>query len=115
MTAREETDELFIVAKQATTQFAEMRRERDQLRDEVERLKNGGCARDQRTTQFCAEAVALRAELAEAEMSLRVAETWESDCGICGAHTECGDIPHNPSCPVVLARDFLARKKGETK
>jgi hypothetical protein len=104
-------------------------KERDQLRAEVERLKNGGCARDQRTTQFCAEAVALRAELAEAEISLRVAETilrsvskcepalgaWESDCGICGAHTECGDIPHNPSCPVVLARDFLARKKGETK
>jgi hypothetical protein len=29
---------------------------------EVERLRAGGCARDQRTTQWCAEAEALRAE-----------------------------------------------------
>ena len=28
--------------------------------DEIERLRRGGCARDQRTTQFCAEAVALQ-------------------------------------------------------
>ncbi len=37
-------------------------RERDDARAEVERLKAGGCARDQRTTQFCAEAVALQRE-----------------------------------------------------
>ena len=36
--------------------------ERDALKAEVERLKSGGCARDQSTTQFCAEAVALKAE-----------------------------------------------------
>ena len=29
---------------------------------EVERLRAGGCARDQKTTQWCAEAEALRAE-----------------------------------------------------
>jgi hypothetical protein len=33
-----------------------------ELRAECERLKAGGCARDQRTTQFCAEAVALQKE-----------------------------------------------------
>jgi hypothetical protein len=33
--------------------------------DEIERLRAGGCARDQRTTQWCAEAEALRSELAE--------------------------------------------------
>jgi septal ring factor EnvC (AmiA/AmiB activator) len=31
---------------------------------EIARLKAGGCARDQSTTQFCAEAVALQAEVA---------------------------------------------------
>jgi hypothetical protein len=31
-----------------------------QAADEIERLRRGGCARDQRTTQFCAEAVALQ-------------------------------------------------------
>ncbi len=36
--------------------------ERDALKAEAERLKAGGCARDQSTTQFCAEAVALKAE-----------------------------------------------------
>lgn len=29
---------------------------------EIERLKAGGCARDQTTTQYCAEAVALQSE-----------------------------------------------------
>jgi hypothetical protein len=33
--------------------------------DEIERLRAGGCARDQRTTQFCAEAVALEDQLRE--------------------------------------------------
>ena len=31
--------------------------------DEIERLRKGGCARDQTTTQFCAEAVALQCEV----------------------------------------------------
>jgi hypothetical protein len=33
--------------------------------DEIERLRAGGCARDQRTTQFCTEAVALEDRLRE--------------------------------------------------
>lgn len=36
--------------------------ERDMLRAQVERLQAGGCARDQKTTQWCAEAVALAQE-----------------------------------------------------
>lgn len=35
------------------------------LAAEVKRLRAGGCARDQRTTQFCAEAVAKDAEIAK--------------------------------------------------
>lgn len=31
--------------------------------DEIERLRAGGCARDQKTTQFCAEAVTLQREV----------------------------------------------------
>jgi hypothetical protein len=37
--------------------------ENERLQAEVERLRAGGCARDQTTTQFCAEAVTLRAEV----------------------------------------------------
>ena len=37
--------------------------DRDRMRDEIERLRAGGCARDQRTTQFCAEAVTLQREV----------------------------------------------------
>lgn len=35
----------------------------ERLAAEVERLRAGGCARDQRTTQYCAEAVRLQAEI----------------------------------------------------
>lgn len=38
--------------------------ERAQAADEIERLRAGGCARDQKTTQFCREALDLQAELA---------------------------------------------------
>ena len=34
-----------------------------ELRAEIERLRAGGCARDQTTTQYCAEAVGLAAEV----------------------------------------------------
>ena len=43
--------------------------------DEIERLRAGGCARDQKTTQFCAEAVTLQREV---EMLREIgAEMWE--------------------------------------
>lgn len=51
------------------------------LAAEVKRLRAGGCARDQRTTQFCAEAVAKDAEIAKLrdqilgyQQSLHIAE-----------------------------------------
>lgn len=58
------------------------------LLTEVDRLQSGGCARDQRTTQFCAEAVAKDAEVARLTSELaaaqagpvvewRKAEQWE--------------------------------------
>ncbi len=40
--------------------------QRDEARAEVERLKAGGCARDQKTTQFCFEAMQLAQQLTEA-------------------------------------------------
>ncbi len=46
-----------------------------QAADEIERLRAGGCARDQRTTQWCAEAVALRAELETVSEKLMIACT----------------------------------------
>jgi outer membrane murein-binding lipoprotein Lpp len=35
--------------------------------DEIERLRGGGCVRDQRTTQYCAEAVRLQARVWQLE------------------------------------------------
>jgi hypothetical protein len=48
--------------------------ERDALQAEAERLKAGGCARDQGTTQFCAEAVTLKAENARLRSALNAAD-----------------------------------------
>lgn len=45
--------------------------ENELLRAEVERLRAGGCARDQTTTQFCAEAERLRSERDEARRQTR--------------------------------------------
>lgn len=43
---------------------------------EIARLKAGGCARDQRTTQWCAEAVELARKLEEANTRIAVLEVW---------------------------------------
>lgn len=40
-------------------------KERDELRAEIKRLRAGGCARDQQSTQYCAEAARLAEENAE--------------------------------------------------
>lgn len=44
--------------------------ERAEAADEIERLRAGGCARDQTTTQFCAESVQLQRRLDELEKRL---------------------------------------------
>ena len=43
------------------------------LRAEIERLRAGGCARDQKTTQYCAEASRLTAENERLRKALREA------------------------------------------
>jgi hypothetical protein len=46
--------------------------------DEIERLRAGGCVRDQRTTQYCAEAVRLQAERDEARREVQTLERHAS-------------------------------------
>lgn len=47
----------------AIAEIKRLRQENATLTDEIERLRAGGCARDQKTTQFCAEAVTLQREV----------------------------------------------------
>lgn len=47
-----------------------------QYEDEIARLRAGGCARDQGTTQYCAEAAALAAE--NAKLRAAVEEIYKS-------------------------------------
>jgi hypothetical protein len=47
--------------------------ERAEAAAEITRLRSGGCARDQTTTQFCAEAVALQKRLEGAEKGMEAA------------------------------------------
>lgn len=48
--------------------------------DEIERLRAGGCARNQRLTQYCAEVPA--AVLAEREACARIADAWAEHTGV---------------------------------
>ena len=59
--------------------------ERDALQAEVERLKAGGCARGQSTTQFCAEAVALQAENVRLREAIEMARECIDDKDVIGA------------------------------
>lgn len=56
-------DNLRIFAAGAASAIPRARATVGALLDEVRRLQSGGCARDQRTTQFCAEAVAKDVEI----------------------------------------------------
>ena len=47
--------------------------------DEIERLRRGGCARDQNTTQFCAEAAALQIEVQRLRKERDDARRWITD------------------------------------
>lgn len=42
--------------------------------DEIERLRAGGCMRDQTTTQFCSEAAALQAEVERLRAQIEATE-----------------------------------------
>jgi hypothetical protein len=59
----------------------------DFLRARVAELEAGGCARDQGTTQYCAEAVALQKRVAELERlaaffasCIKSGEPWSETC-----------------------------------
>lgn len=59
--------------------------------DEIERLRKGGCARDQTTTQFCAEAVRLQRELDELKRIM----------GACCVHGGAGSHTAGPADPFI--------------
>jgi len=62
------------------SEVALLTKERDEARTEVARLKTGGCARDQRTTQFCAEAVALQERVRRLENVIQKLINIPNEC-----------------------------------
>ena len=64
-------------ALEAAAMLRTLAAERDAAQGEVERLRAGGCARDQRTTQYCAEAMALVEERDAAWESGADTMRWE--------------------------------------
>lgn len=54
-------------------EFARLTAEIERQQQEIARLRAGGCARDQRTTQFCAEAAARDEEIARLRAELDAA------------------------------------------
>ena len=54
---------LRVLASEFPTVNGWMDNEWKNAADEIERLRAGGCARDQKATQFCAEAVTLQREV----------------------------------------------------
>ena len=70
--ARAEIEQLNIqhrAAEPLLNELWERRTEATEMRAEIERLRAGGCARDQKTTQYCAEAARLQAERDEARLA----------------------------------------------
>ena len=60
----------------------QLERELTAAQAEIARLKAGGCARDQRTTQFCAEALALNDEIERLRFALsKQNQDIEQTCG----------------------------------
>ena len=51
----------------------------DEAAAEIERLRAGGCARDQGTTQYCAEAAKLAAENERLRAALRQVAAYKAD------------------------------------
>jgi hypothetical protein len=77
-----ERDYLEKIAIEAAQCHADETKRADKLQAEVERLKAGGCARDQSTTQYCAEAVALQADNARLREALRAFPGFVDDATI---------------------------------
>lgn len=86
---RTKASERFILAQLSLhDRLKAMQRERDALKaqadDEIERLRAGGCARDQKTTQYCAEAMRLQVEIERMRE-----ERDEARRELCDRLTEC--------------------------
>lgn len=64
-----------------TLNFArQLERELTAAQSEIARLKAGGCARDQRTTQFCGEALKLQERVRRLEKAGdRMATAWDKE------------------------------------
>jgi hypothetical protein len=102
----EPTDLNDLAAIARTTKSPRYRRALAFATAEIERLRAGGCARDQKTTQYCGEAVALQAEVNR--LRARVAELeahadWHIDmvvgdawlCRIEGKYEDIADLLGN--------------------
>lgn len=79
-------------------------------------MSNQGCARDQGTTQFCAEAVRLQGELDAANESLRFIERWVNHHGGKNWTTPEGILSMIQHYPPILAitRSYKDGKVPET-
>jgi vacuolar-type H+-ATPase subunit I/STV1 len=67
---------LQALAQSVAETCAKLKEERDEAQAEVNRLQKGGCARDQKTTQFCAEVVNALKERDEArELAQQMSES----------------------------------------
>jgi len=83
-------------------EVARLTKERDEARAEVARLKAGGCARYQRTTQFCAEAVALQERVKRLE-----------EAGDKMANEPCGCVCDGPCEHVRSFLDWVEAKEAK--
>ena len=101
----------------------ETQRERDDARREVERLRAGGCARDQRTTQYCGEAVGLenRLKIATVErdwvreqLSAAIKQRDEARALFCRAMVDTQSVYQRQDGETVLVTDpaDIARMRG---
>jgi len=68
-----------IDRKPDATQVTINRETAEEMLAEINRLRNGGCARDQTTTQYCAEAAGKDAEIERLRADLRLAVMSDSE------------------------------------
>ena len=76
----------------------------DAAEQEIARLRSGGCARDQRTTQHCAEAATLAAENKRMKEEVAAYECWMRDVIKTDA---CW--PDGPQCVPTLTQELYDR------
>jgi hypothetical protein len=91
--------------------------------DEIERLRRGGCARDQRTTQYCGEAVGLENRLkiatverdwVRAKLYTAIKQRDEARALFCRAMVDTQSVYQRQDGETVLVTDpaDIARMRG---